>query len=205
MRKQGLSFRDFKVAVLHCEINDRRTLLRHFARLGVEAAYHEDVPLAKALAGVEAIFFDGDASLPSSKLPEMSKSPEMFWTDVPLIALVGSEAPSRLEWILSLNISAFLIKPVRSVGVLTALAVASREFQLRKALRARIERLEERLQGRRFVVSAQLALMRDHGLSEADAFARLRRLAMEGRTTIEAISIGITARSTDGGARRALG
>ncbi|SED95687.1 Two-component response regulator, AmiR/NasT family, consists of REC and RNA-binding antiterminator (ANTAR) domains [Rhizobiales bacterium GAS188] len=199
MRKQGLSFRDFKVAVLHCEINDRRTLLRHFARLGVEAAYHEDVPLAKALAGVEAIFFDGDASLPSSKLPEM------LWPDVPLIALVGSEAPSRLEWILSLNISAFLIKPVRSVGVLTALAVASREFQLRKALRARIERLEERLQGRRFVVSAQLALMRDHGLSEADAFARLRRLAMEGRTTIEAISIGITARSTDGGARRALG
>jgi AmiR/NasT family two-component response regulator len=129
----------------------------------------------------------------------------MLWPDVPLIALVGSEAPSRLEWILSLNISAFLIKPVRSVGVLTALAVASREFQLRKALRARIERLEERLQGRRFVVSAQLALMRDHGLSEADAFARLRRLAMEGRTTIEAISIGITARSTDGGARRALG
>lgn len=199
MRKRGLSFRDFKVAVLQCELNDRRTLLRQFARLGVDAVCRDDFAPADALDDIEAIVFDGDVSLPSGKFPETP------WPDVPLIALVGSEAPSRLEWILARSISAYLIKPVRPVGVLTALAVASRAFQLRQALRARIERLEERLQGRRFVFSAQLALMRDHGLSEADAFARLRRLAMERRTTIEEISIGLISRSTSGAGRRASG
>jgi len=118
---------------------------------------------------------------------------------------VGSEAPSRLDWILSRDICAFLIKPVRSVGVLTALAVACREFQRRQALDLRLARLEERLRARRFVVSAQLALMRDHGLSEADAFARLRRLAMERRTTIEHVSVGLAALGAQAGICRATG
>lgn len=185
MRKRGRSFRHFRVAVLRCEDGDLRTLLRQFTRLGIDATCHDAFPPLDALQDAEAIFFDGDVSLPSGKFPETA------WPDAPLIALVGSEAPSRLEWILAQGISAYLIKPVRAVGVLTALEVACREFHLRRTLRAAIERLEERLQGRRFVFSAQLALMREHGLSETEAFAHLRRLAMEKRTTIETVSIDL--------------
>ena len=44
--------------------------------------------------------------------------------DVPIIALIGTETPSRLKWLLDLQPASFLIKPLRSAGLYTALVVA---------------------------------------------------------------------------------
>ena len=184
-RRRGVNFRNLKVGVRHRDDHDRSMLVRQLARLGAEVVFQEEAPDAAALRSVEALFFDGDAG------PPVGRTSKAAWPDIPLVALIGSEAPSRLEWVLAQEVSAYLLKPVRPTGVLTALAVACREFERRRGLSNEIARLEEKLRCRRFVFSAQLALMRAHDLGEAEAFARLRRLAMERHTTIEVVSIGL--------------
>jgi AmiR/NasT family two-component response regulator len=117
------------------------------------------------------------------------KSEPALKSDAPVIALIGTETPSRLKWLLDLQPASFLIKPLRSAGLYTALVVAFDCAQRRSEEAAHIERLETRIRSRRLVVAAVLQLMRGHGLSEEDAFALLRQTAMRHRTTIEQLSV----------------
>ncbi|MEX2520361.1 MAG: ANTAR domain-containing protein [Paracoccaceae bacterium] len=188
------SFRGARVGILGCPAPDEKILARQLARLGVQA-----IPLNAlgpehlcAETRLDALFLDDDADLSSDILPLDAGGA------LAIIALVGSEAPSHLEKLLKRDISAHLMKPVRQVGVLTAMQIARHNFQGRREFAARIERLEERLEGRRFVVSAQLSLMSEHGISESDAFARLRGAAMRRRMTIEAVSVELLAGSRGG-------
>jgi AmiR/NasT family two-component response regulator len=73
------------------------------------------------------------------------------------------------------------------------LVVAFDCAQRRSEEAAHIERLEDRVRSRRIVFSAILQLMRVRGLSEEDAFALIRRTAMQHRTTIEQLSAEIIA------------
>jgi AmiR/NasT family two-component response regulator len=112
---------------------------------------------------------------------------------VPVIALIGTETPSRLKWLLDLRPASFLIKPLRSAGLYTALVVAFDCAQRRNEQASRIEKLEERIRSRRVVFAAVLRLMRGHALSEEDAFNLIRQTAMRHRTTIEQLSAEIIA------------
>jgi AmiR/NasT family two-component response regulator len=114
-------------------------------------------------------------------------------TESPVIALVGTETPSRLKWLLELKPASFLVKPLRSAGLYTALVVAFNEAQKRGETRKRIDRLEERVRARRIVLAAVMHIMHRHELSEPDAFALIRRTAMQSRTTIEQLSADIVA------------
>ena len=96
-----------------------------------------------------------------------------------------------MKWLLDLQPASFLIKPLRSAGLYTALVVAFDFAQRRMDEAAHVERLEERIRSRRLVFSAVLQIMRGHGLSEADAFTLIRQTAMRHRTTIEQLSAEI--------------
>jgi AmiR/NasT family two-component response regulator len=82
---------------------------------------------------------------------------------------------------------------LRSAGLYTALVVAFDHVQKRNEIAKRIERLEERVRSRRIVLAAVLQIMRCHDLCEPDAFALIRRTAMQYRTTIEQLSADIIA------------
>ena len=121
----------------------------------------------------------------------------MGWkAGAPIIALIGTETPSRLKWLLDLKPASFLVKPLRSAGLYTALVIAFDFAQRRIDEAAHIERLEDRIRSRRVVFSAVLQIMRAHGMSETEAFALIRQTAMRHRTTIEQLSADIVA---DGG------
>jgi AmiR/NasT family two-component response regulator len=113
--------------------------------------------------------------------------------DVPIIALIGTETPSRLKWLLDLQPASFLVKPLRSAGLYTALVVAFDCAQRRIEDAAHVEKLEDRIRARRIVVAAVLQLIRAHALSEEDAFTLIRQTAMRYRTTIEQLSAEIIA------------
>ena len=113
--------------------------------------------------------------------------------DAPIIALIGTETPSRLKWLLDLKPASFHIKPLRSAGLYTALVVAFDSAQRRIDETARIERLEDRIRSRRVVFAAVLQTMRAYDLSESDAFTLIRQTAMRHRTTIEQLSAEIIA------------
>jgi len=131
--------------------------------------------------------------LDADSIPIRSDVTSSFKINVPVIALIGTETPSRLKWLLDLRPASFLIKPLRSAGLYTALVVAFDCAQRRSEAAAHIERLEERIRSRRVVFAAVLRLMRGHALSEEDAFTLIRQTAMRHRTTIEQLSAEIVA------------
>ena len=117
---------------------------------------------------------------------------------MPLIALIGTEAPGRVEWALRQRADAHLVKPVGNAGIYSALLIARQKFEERKALYREIDSLRGQVAERRTVVQAVLRLT-ERGQTEAEAFALLRRLAMDGQTTLEAAAARLLSDS-DGGA-----
>ena len=160
---------------------DSSIVRRQFGRLGMSVYEADPEQLTAPETPVDVIVLDAD-SIPIKSVPALK-------SDIPVIALIGTETPSRLKWLLDLQPASFLIKPLRSAGLYTALVVAFDCAQRRSEEAAHIERLEMRIRSRRLVVAAVLQLMRGHGLSEEDAFALLRQTAMRHRTTIEQLSI----------------
>lgn len=105
--------------------------------------------------------------------------------DIPLVAIVGVEAPSRLSRVVRMRAAAVLIKPIGSTGLFTALFVAFNEHAARCREAAELRTLQARLRGRRFVVKAVLKLMRERGLDDETAFHVLRRESMRRRLSLE--------------------
>jgi AmiR/NasT family two-component response regulator len=136
---------------------------------------------------VDVIVLDADG------IPIKSDRPPALKINAPIIALIGTETPSRLKWLLDLQPASFLIKPLRSAGLYTALVVAFDCAQRRLEDAAHVEKLEERIRSRRLVFGAVLQVMRSHALSEEDAFTLIRQTAMRYRTTIEQLSTEILA------------
>ena len=160
---------------------------RQLSRLGMTITEHDPVEAPPADGTVDVIVLDADAISIKSDVATAWKG------GAPIIALIGTETPSRLKWLLDLRPASFLIKPLRSAGLYTALVVAFDSAQRRIDEAAHIEKLEDRIRSRRVVFAAVLQIMRGHDMSETDAFALIRQTAMRHRTTIEVLSAEIIA------------
>jgi AmiR/NasT family two-component response regulator len=160
---------------------------RQLDRLGMSFIETEPDRLRSPQDGVDVIVLDADA------IPIKSDCTMSWKLNVPVIALIGTETPSRLKWLLDLHPASFLVKPLRSAGLYTALVVAFDCAQRRIEEAAHLEKLEDRIRSRRIVVAAVLQLIRAHALSEEDAFTLIRQTAMRYRTTIEQLSAEIVA------------
>ncbi len=180
-----------RALVLHRDHADGAAVLRQLAAIGLSAeAAWPDLPADATLA--DFVFFDAD----------MACDEQMPWVPgeapMPLIALIGTEAPGRVEWALRQRADAHLVKPVGNAGIYSALLIARQKFEERKALYREIDSLRGQVAERRTVVQAVLRLT-ERGQTEAEAFALLRRLAMDGQTTLEAAAARLLGDS-DGGA-----
>ena len=166
---------------------DIAILRRQFDRLGMSIDEVDPGEIRMPQQDIDVIVLDADS------IPIKSDSAFPWKASTPIIALIGTETPSRLKWLLDLHPASFLIKPLRSAGLYTALVVAFDCAQRRSEEAAHIERLEDRVRSRRIVVAAVLQLIRAHALSEEDAFTLIRQTAMRHRMTIEQLSAEIIA------------
>lgn len=176
------NFRGQRALVLHPEDRNRDAILEQLERLGV-SAWARWPAQAVSSADVDVAFFDSDQGFDG-----------LFdWTPgsstVPLIATLGSEAPGRIEWTLRQRPSAYLLKPIGSTGVFSALSIAFHEFALRSAEEKARRRSEERLNMRGAVLLAAATLMRRYEVDADIAFRMLRAESMRRRTTLEAVSL----------------
>jgi len=160
---------------------------RQLDRLGMSVIETDPAQLRLPQDDVDVIVLDADL------IPIKSDCVLSWKLNVPIIALIGTETPSRLKWLLDLHPASFLVKPLRSAGLYTALVVAFDCAQRRIEDAAHVEKLEDRIRARRIVVAAVLQLIRAHALSEEDAFTLIRQTAMRYRTTIEQLSAEIVA------------
>lgn len=178
------NFRDRRALVLHRVGDVTNALSRQLERLGmnVEVCWPE-FPVGGEYADI--LFFDADNGF-DGLFPWPTGAAPM-----PLIALLGSELPGRLEWALGQRFSAHVVKPIQSSGVFSALVIASSNFAATTELLARIEDLSVRLSARPAVVHVVVELMRSAAMGEDEAFGCIRSAAMKRRITVEAFCAGL--------------
>lgn len=181
------SVRGRRVLMVMRDEREILTMRRQFNRLGMAVTEHDPAEAPPPGDAVDVIVMDGDS------IPIKCDTAAAWRIGAPIIALIGTETPSRLKWLLDLQPASFLVKPLRSAGLYTALVVAFDAAQRRTNEAAHVERLEGRVRSRRVVFAAVLQIMRGHGLSETEAFALIRQTAMRHRTTVEQLSAEIVA------------
>ena len=186
-RPSPFSVRGRRALMVMRDERDISIVRRQLSRLGMTILEHDPAEPPPADQTVDVVLMDADT------LPIKSDQATAWKGNVPIIALIGTETPSRLKWLLDLRPASFLIKPLRSAGLYTALVVAFDSAQRRVDSAAHIEKLEDRIRSRRVVFAAVLQIMRAHGMSETDAFTLIRQTAMRHRTTIEVLSAEIIA------------
>ena len=188
-KKPRMLFRGLRAMIWHdCDPN-RQFLELYLQRLGLRVSCSSAGGKLGEGSEFNLLFFDSDQDLPIGELNH----------DVPMIALVGSEAPSRLQWILGHNAASLIFKPVRSAGIYGSIVFAMNQHEERLSIAAQQERLNSKIRYRKLVIFAVLKLMREQGCDEEQAFSGLRRQAMERRITIEMLCADVLAQNLPAG------
>jgi len=138
----------------------------------------------------DILFVDGDLNRPLAMTLTQGDLPP-----VPVVGLVGMEAPSRLRGLMQIGATAFLSKPVHGGAVFSALYLAVNEYTRRAELRNAIEEFEKRRRLRRHVIKAVTLYMKTHSIDDDAAFARLRGESMSLRMSVEAYCQYVVQRS----------
>ena len=162
------------------------TLETTLVKLGVVSEYPEivggrvQIDVGALQPERDILFIDGDLEgVVAIEVDTASRLPP-----VPVIGLVGVEAPSRLKALVNLGATSFLRKPVHGGAVYTSLFMGVNQFLLRSDMYGRLQDLQERRRGRREVVRAIILLMQS-GLDEDAAYSQLRRESMRARQSLE--------------------
>lgn len=163
--------------VLHRPHATVNAIARQLAAIGLEARDCWPQLPDDALAA-DFVFFDADLGFDEQFPWKPGEAP------MPLVALIGSEAPGRIEWALSHNANAQLLKPVGTAGVYSALLIARQSFEARRRLAGEIASLEARVAERQTIVRAVAALSAQ-GVDNQQAYAQLRSLAMSWQVSVE--------------------
>ena len=169
-------------------IAEDETLIRLDLRQLLEAAGFEIC--AEARDGLEAVELareaQPDLAILYVKMPRLDgiEAARRIAAERPIpIVIVSAFAEQRLvERAAEAGVYGYLAKPFRSEDLLPAMATARARFDELSAAREEVVTLEEALAARKSIERAKGILMSKEGLSEAVAFARLRRASpMSGR------------------------
>lgn len=97
----------------------------------------------------------------------------------PIVLFTDNDDAQRIKAALSAGITAYIVDGLRAERVKTVLDVAYARFELDQQLRAELDATRLKLAERKVVERAKGLLMQARGLSEEDAYKRLRSMAME--------------------------
>ncbi len=178
------NFRGARACVILAQDQNRDILVRTLERLGLNVTLRDPLDDASDAGPCDIVFVDADQDF------------SVLEPEIPHIALIGMEAPSRLSRVVRHRAAAILMKPVRATGVFTAIFLAFNEHATRQRELHERQQLLRRAEGRRSVVKAILQLMKERNLSDDDAYQELRRASMAKRVTIEEFAAEIVAAST---------
>ncbi len=146
--------------------------------------------LGPGALGADFVFFDADMGHDEQFPWEPGQSP------MPMVALIGSEAPGRIEWALRAGAHAQLLKPVGDNGAYSALLIARDAFDAQRSLSVEIADLRRRLDERQTVVRAVTLLAANGARDDAAAYGQLRQMAMAWRVSLEDAAARVVARLT---------
>lgn len=153
---------------------------------------HEVV--GEAATGVEALALiqstKPDAVFLDISMPEMTglEVAETLAEELicPLIILSAFSDAEFVARAASAGVFAYLVKPFSESDIEPALQIAIARFEVQKALKEESESLAEQLENRKLLDRAKGILM-TQGYSEPDAFALLRKAAMDKRIPLSQV------------------
>ncbi|MCB5198806.1 Two-component response regulator, AmiR/NasT family, consists of REC and RNA-binding antiterminator (ANTAR) domains [Loktanella sp. DSM 29012] len=178
-----------RAVILHRPHANVTALVRQLQAVGLEFECHwPDLPAT--IGAADYLFIDVDTAHEDQFPWNPGEAP------FPTIALIGSEAPGRIEWLMNFGVDAQILKPVGDNGVFSALLIARAAFDARISQAGEIDTLRRRLGQRQTVVQA-VAILAARGKSEDQAFEQLRGLAMAWRVSFEEAADRIVASVRD--------
>lgn len=184
------NFVGWRALILHRPHQNVDALLAQCERIGIAGEHawptHEE---PQVMCGYDVLLIDVD----------MGHNEQFPWAPglapMPMIALIGSEAPGRIAWSIGQGADAQLLKPIGSAGLYSALVVASQGFLRRCAQSEEIDRLTDLLSRRQVLAEATALLMLKHSCGAHTAFNHLRMTAMAERRAIEDAAASVIAAS----------
>jgi AmiR/NasT family two-component response regulator len=119
---------------------------------------------------------------------------------IPIVMLTAYGQRELVSRAVEAGVFGYLVKPFRETDLLPAIAAARARHEELAALREEAESLAEALATRKIVEQAKGLLMERDGLSEQDAFARLRRASQVSGKSMRVVAEALVA--TFGEARK---
>jgi AmiR/NasT family two-component response regulator len=189
-RRSRQNFSGLRAALCLAPDRNRDVLAETLGRLGLRvevlSATSAETVGSDPARRCDVLFFDAD-------LAETPQLPRGGTPEIPIIAIVGLEAPGRLHNAFELGASALIHKPLRSSGIYSALFFGFNHHRRWLDMAEQVKVLEVRHGARRFVQKAVLQLMEQNGCSDEDAYRLLREESMRRRVTVEEFAVRILA------------
>jgi len=162
-------------------IAEDETIIRLDLRGLLEGAGHE--VCAEAKDGVEAVELarseQPDAAILDVKMPRLDgiEAAKQILDErpIPIVMVTAYGQQELVSRAVEAGVFGYLVKPFREGDLLPAIHTARARHEELVALREEAESLAEALAARKAIERAKGILMQQEGLSEADAFARLRK------------------------------
>ena len=179
------NLRNLRVLVFHPPDPDGDMLIQQLQRIGCQVMSMWP-PMPELPTTVDAVFCAVRPDHAAFKCSWMGGE-----LDIPVIAVINYENPTVMDAALHMGARAVITCPVRSLGILSSLALAKQLSEEVRDHRKRAERLEQKLLSANQVSQAKAILMRTRNLGDADAYKIIREQAMSKRVAIEEIARAI--------------
>lgn len=174
------NFRGHRALVVCAAEKDRAVLTQFLVELGVTPVVHEGRDEAGSEKPFDMVFFDDELGRQFGDTTRMIDS-----VQGPAIALIGSDAPSSVNWFIERRVCGYLTKPLRKAGILASLIIAYQTFNASYETEQKLHRLGQQVRARQVVCTAAIKLIEEMGVSVNDAFALLRSASMNRRLSLE--------------------
>lgn len=106
----------------------------------------------------------------------------------PIVLLTASDDEETVRRAAEAGVMAYLMKPLRAEELCPAIELAISRFNEFQTLRKENADLKKALEARKSIEKAKGLLMEKEGLSENDAFARIRKISMDKRKSMAEIA-----------------
>jgi AmiR/NasT family two-component response regulator len=150
---------------------------------------HEAVALARSLQPDLAVL---DVKMPGLDGIEAAKM-ILAERPIPILMLTAYSDEQLVRRAVKAGVYAYLVKPFRATDLMPAIETAIARYEEMQALREETTTLADALAARKAIERAKGLLMEREGLTEADAFARLRRASQISGQPLKAIAEAVVA------------
>ena len=117
---------------------------------------------------------------------------------IPIVMLTAYGQQELVSRAVEAGVFGYLVKPFRESDLLPAIATARARHEELAAVREEAESLSEALAARKAIERAKGILMAKEGLTEADAFARLRRASQVSGRPLKVVAEALLATFDEG-------